>query len=45
MADFDGVRQRVTRAEAHVLPGQGHLAHIHAPTALGHLLNGLAAVR
>ncbi|BDH12297.1 alpha/beta fold hydrolase [Streptomyces hygroscopicus] len=42
---FDDVRQRVTRAEVHVLPGQGHLAHIQAPTELGHLLNGLATVR
>ncbi|MCZ1010129.1 alpha/beta fold hydrolase [Streptomyces lydicus] len=40
---FDDVRQRVTRADVHVLPGQGHLAHIQAPTELGHLLNGLAA--
>lgn len=42
---FDDVRQRVTRAEVHVLPGQGHMAHIQAPAELGHLLNGLATVR
>ena len=42
---FDDVRRRVTRAEVHVLPGQGHLAHIQAPTELGHLLNSLATVR
>ncbi|MFK0261888.1 alpha/beta fold hydrolase [Streptomyces angustmyceticus] len=42
---FDDVRQRVTRADVHVLPGQGHMAHIEAPAELGHLLNGLAVVR
>ncbi|MFI9724128.1 alpha/beta fold hydrolase [Streptomyces sp. NPDC052396] len=42
---FDDVRQRVTHAEVHELPGQGHLAHLQAPTELGRLLNGLAAVR
>ncbi|WP_327706315.1 hypothetical protein [Streptomyces decoyicus] len=42
---FDDVRQRVTRTKVHVLPGQGHMAHIQAPTELGHLLNGLATVR
>ncbi|MFD0164541.1 alpha/beta fold hydrolase [Streptomyces decoyicus] len=42
---FDDVRQRITRAEVHMLPGQGHMAHIQAPTELGHLLNGLATVR
>ncbi|WP_329127354.1 alpha/beta hydrolase [Streptomyces caniferus] len=42
---FDDVRQRVTRAEVHVLPGQGHMAHLQAPTELGRLINGLATVR
>ncbi|WP_336049066.1 alpha/beta fold hydrolase [Streptomyces sp. CA2R101] len=42
---FDDVRRRVARAEVHVLPGQGHLAHIQAPEELGRLINGLAADR
>ncbi|WP_346096641.1 hypothetical protein [Streptomyces olivaceiscleroticus] len=42
---FDDVRQRVARTEVHELPGQGHLAHIQAPTELGHLLNNLATAR
>lgn len=41
---FDDVRQRITRAEVHLLPDQGHMAHIEAPAELGHLLNGLAVV-
>jgi hypothetical protein len=41
---FDHVRQHVAHAEVHELPGQGHLAHIQAPTELGHLLNSLAAI-
>lgn len=41
---FDNVRQHVTHAKVHELPGQGHLAHIQAPTELGHLLNNLAAI-
>ena len=40
---FADVHQRVTRADLHVLPGQGHLAHVQAPTELGRLLNRLAA--
>ncbi|MEU8825156.1 alpha/beta hydrolase [Streptomyces sp. NPDC048636] len=42
---FDDVRRRVARAEVHVLPGQGHMAHLQAPAQLGHLLNGLATAR
>ncbi|MEV5122403.1 alpha/beta hydrolase [Streptomyces decoyicus] len=42
---FDDVRKRVPRAEVHVLPGQGHMAHLQAPTELGHLINDLATVR
>ncbi|MGA5560713.1 alpha/beta fold hydrolase [Streptomyces platensis] len=42
---FDDVRRRVTRAGIHVLPGQGHLAHLQAPAELGRLLNGLATAR
>ncbi|MDH6224286.1 alpha/beta hydrolase [Streptomyces sp. MJP52] len=40
---FDDVRRRVARAGVHELPGQGHLAHIQAPAALGRLLDTLAA--
>lgn len=40
---FDNVRQHVAHAGVHELPGQGHLAHIQAPTELGRLLNSLAA--
>lgn len=39
---FDDVRQRLPHAQTHVLPGQGHLAHLQAPTALAHLLDDLA---
>ncbi|WP_030746446.1 alpha/beta fold hydrolase [Streptomyces sp. NRRL F-5135] len=42
---FEDVRQRVPHAEVHELPGQGHLAHLQAPTELGHLLNDLATAR
>ncbi|MEU6657725.1 alpha/beta hydrolase [Streptomyces sp. NPDC046821] len=41
---FDDIRQRVTGAEVHELAGQGHLAHVEAPAALGRLLNELAIV-
>ncbi|MEU6244057.1 alpha/beta hydrolase [Streptomyces sp. NPDC047024] len=41
---FDHVWQHVAHAKVHELPGQGHLAHIEAPTELGRLLNNLAAV-
>ncbi|MFB8003286.1 alpha/beta fold hydrolase [Nocardia sp. NPDC056000] len=39
---FDDVRQRITHADIHELPDQGHLGHIQAPARLGHLLNTLA---
>ncbi|MEU5299300.1 alpha/beta fold hydrolase [Streptomyces noursei] len=42
---FDDVRQRVPHARVHVLAGQGHMAHLQAPTELGHLLDGLAPAR
>ncbi|MER5888729.1 alpha/beta hydrolase [Streptomyces sp. NPDC001941] len=39
---FDDVRRHVTaRAGIHVLPGQGHLAHIEDPAGLGSLVSGL----
>ncbi|MFF3258829.1 alpha/beta fold hydrolase [Streptomyces sp. NPDC002932] len=41
---FDHVRQHITHAGIHELPGQGHLAHIEAPAELGRLLNNLAAI-
>ncbi|MFI5728753.1 alpha/beta fold hydrolase [Kribbella sp. NPDC051587] len=41
---FDNVRQHVTHAAIHELAGQGHLAHIQAPTKLAHLLNTLATI-
>ncbi|GAA3147908.1 alpha/beta fold hydrolase [Streptomyces echinatus] len=41
---FDLVRQHVTHAGVHELPGQGHLVHIQAPAELGRLLNNLAAI-
>jgi pimeloyl-ACP methyl ester carboxylesterase len=41
---FESVRQRIAaHAGVHELADQGHLAHITAPTALGRLLNSLAA--
>ncbi|MFI5623562.1 alpha/beta fold hydrolase [Nocardioides sp. NPDC051685] len=39
---FEQVRRRLPDAEVHRLPGQGHLAHVDAPTALGRMLNSLA---
>ncbi|GAB2809520.1 alpha/beta fold hydrolase [Streptomyces daliensis] len=39
---FDDVRERVPRAGVHELHGQGHMAHLQAPTELGHLINSLA---
>ncbi|GHF54434.1 hydrolase [Streptomyces mashuensis] len=38
---FDDVRQYVPHADVHVLPGQGHMAHLEAPAELAHLLNAL----
>ncbi|MFF3991957.1 alpha/beta fold hydrolase [Streptomyces cyaneofuscatus] len=42
---FEEVARRVARAEVHVLPGQGHVAHLQAPGELARSLDGLAAVR
>ncbi|MEV1044385.1 alpha/beta hydrolase [Streptomyces sp. NPDC049916] len=39
---FDDVAERVPRAGIHVLPGQGHMAHLEAPEELGRLLSTLA---
>jgi pimeloyl-ACP methyl ester carboxylesterase len=39
---FETVRDRVPHAAVHQLAGQGHMAHIEAPAALGRLLNSLA---
>lgn len=39
---FDDVRERVPRAHVHELAGQGHMAHVEDPTALGRLLDALA---
>lgn len=39
---FEDVRRRVAHAEVHELADQGHLAHVHAPTELGRLLDALA---
>ncbi|MGI5341213.1 alpha/beta fold hydrolase [Streptomyces sp. CA-181903] len=39
---FDDVRKRVPDADVHVLPGQGHMAHLEAPTELAGLLDELA---
>ncbi|SHN47177.1 alpha/beta fold hydrolase [Cryptosporangium aurantiacum] len=35
---FDAVAQMTPGATVHVLPGQGHLAHVNAPEALGRLV-------
>ncbi|MBC2875444.1 MULTISPECIES: alpha/beta fold hydrolase [Streptomyces] len=42
---FDDVRKRVPHAEVHILPGQGHMAHLEAPAGLAGLLDKLAAPR
>lgn len=39
---FEQIRARLLRTEVHRLPGQGHLAHVEAPEALGRMLNTLA---
>ena len=39
---FEQVRARLPHAEVHRLPGQGHLAHVDAPEALGRMLDSLA---
>ncbi|MER7555854.1 alpha/beta hydrolase [Nocardioides sp. NPDC126508] len=38
---FEQIRRRLPDAEAHRLPGQGHLAHVDAPAALGRMLDSL----
>jgi len=38
---FDDVSRTVPRAAVHELHGQGHLAHLNAPTALAALVNSL----
>ncbi|MFI0901095.1 alpha/beta fold hydrolase [Streptomyces sp. NPDC020983] len=39
---FEEIRRRVDQPHVQVLPGQGHLAHIHAPAELGRFLDRLA---
>lgn len=41
---FEQVRNRIRDAEVHRLPGQGHLAHVDAPEALGRMLDSLVRV-
>lgn len=41
---FEQVRARIPRAGVHRLPGQGHLAHVGGPEALGRMLDSLARV-
>lgn len=38
---FEQVRDRLPQADVHRLPGQGHLAHVDAPEALGRMLDSL----
>ncbi len=40
---FNDVARLVPLADAHELDGQGHLAHLEAPTRLAELMNGLGA--
>ncbi|MCP2266050.1 alpha/beta fold hydrolase [Promicromonospora thailandica] len=40
---FDDVARRVPGARVHVLPGQGHLAHLEAPERLAALLDELGS--
>jgi pimeloyl-ACP methyl ester carboxylesterase len=42
---FDAVARRLTDPTVHVLPGQGHLAHVDAPEALGRLVTGIMVAR
>lgn len=42
---FEQVRARIPDADVRRLPGQGHLAHVEAPEALGRLLDSLVRVR
>ncbi|MFJ9845824.1 alpha/beta fold hydrolase [Kitasatospora sp. NPDC101155] len=39
---FESIRRRLDQPCIQVLPGQGHLAHIHAPTELAGLIDSLA---
>ncbi|WP_218145152.1 alpha/beta fold hydrolase [Nocardioides luteus] len=36
---FEQIRRRLPDADVHRLPGQGHLAHVDAPAALGRMLD------
>lgn len=38
---FEDVRTRLGEHQVHVLPGQGHLAHVTGPAALARLVDGL----
>jgi pimeloyl-ACP methyl ester carboxylesterase len=40
---FTAVERMLPGAAVHVLPGQGHLAHVEAPETLGHLVGGIVA--
>lgn len=42
---FTAVQELLPTATTHVLPGQGHLAHVEAPESLGHLLRDIIATR
>lgn len=40
---FEGIRTRVPHAAVHELTGQGHLAHVQDPVALGRMLDALGS--
>jgi pimeloyl-ACP methyl ester carboxylesterase len=42
---FTAVQRMLPGATVHILPGQGHLAHVEAPEMLGHLVGGIVADR
>lgn len=42
---FTAVERMLPGATVHVLPGQGHLAHVEGPEMLGHLVSGIVANR
>ncbi|GAA3383601.1 alpha/beta fold hydrolase [Cryptosporangium minutisporangium] len=42
---FDAVAGMLSSAAVHVLPGQGHLAHVDGPEQLGHLVSRIVADR